>query len=80
MEATPYDSHFDDLNRVAIHKAEVRIRAQDDLPRNLLYEGFAYALRARLDGLHDRETSPDGSLCRKNAGIFYFKLPSSTPR
>jgi tetratricopeptide (TPR) repeat protein len=55
MEATPYDSHFEDLNRVAIHKAEARIRAHDDMARNLLYEGFAYALRARLDGLHDRD-------------------------
>ena len=26
MEATPYDSHFEDLDRVAIHKAEVRIQ------------------------------------------------------
>jgi tetratricopeptide (TPR) repeat protein len=55
MEATPYDSHFEDLDRVAIHKAEVRIHAHEDLARNLLYEGFAYALRARLDGLHDRD-------------------------
>jgi tetratricopeptide (TPR) repeat protein len=55
MEATPYDSHFEDLDRVAIHKAEARIRMHEDLARSLLYEGFAYALRARLDGLHDRD-------------------------
>src|SRR5689334_1127064 len=55
MEATPYDSHFGDLDRVAIHKAEARIKAHEDVARNLLYEGFAYALRARLDGLHDRD-------------------------
>ena len=55
MEATPYDSHFEDLDRVAIHKAETRIRAHEDMARSLLYEGFAYALRARLDGLHDRD-------------------------
>ena len=55
MEATPYDSHFEDLDRVAIHKAEARVRAHDDVARNLLYEGFGYALRARLDGLHDRD-------------------------
>ncbi len=54
-DATPYDSHFEDLDRVAIHKAEERVRARDDLARNLLYEGIAYALRARLDGLHDRD-------------------------
>ena len=55
MEATPYDSHFDDLDSVAIHKAEARIHQHQDLARKLLYEGFAYALRARLDGLHDRD-------------------------
>ena len=55
MEDTPYDSHFEDLDRVAIHKAEALSRKQQDVARNLLYEGFAYALRARLDGLHDRD-------------------------
>ncbi len=55
MEETPYDSHFEDLDRVAIHKAEALVRANDNVARNLLYEGFAYALRARLDGLHDRD-------------------------
>lgn len=54
-ESTPYDSHFDDLDRVAIHKAEVRIHRNEDLAHSILYEGFAYALRARLDGLHDRD-------------------------
>ena len=55
MEATPYDSHFDDLDNVAIHKAEARIHQHQDLARSHLYEGYAYALRARLDGLHDRD-------------------------
>jgi tetratricopeptide (TPR) repeat protein len=55
MEATPYDSHFDDLDNVAIRKAEARIHLHQDLARNLLYEGFAYALRARLEGMHDRD-------------------------
>ena len=55
MEATPYDSHFEDLDRVAIQKAESRIHAHDNVARNLLYEGLGYALRARLDGLHDRD-------------------------
>jgi len=54
-EATPYDSHFQDLDSVAIHKAEARIHARQDLARSYLYEGCAYALRARLDGLHDRD-------------------------
>jgi len=55
MEATPYDSHFDDLDSVAIHKAEARLRAHQELARSHLYLGFAYALRARLEGLHDRD-------------------------
>jgi tetratricopeptide (TPR) repeat protein len=55
MKATPFDSHFEDLDRMAIHKAEARIHLHEDLARSLLYEGFAHALRARLDGLHDRD-------------------------
>jgi tetratricopeptide (TPR) repeat protein len=55
MEATPYDSHFDDLDNVAIRKAEARIHRRQDLARSNLYEGYAYALRARLEGLHDRD-------------------------
>jgi tetratricopeptide (TPR) repeat protein len=55
MESTPYDSHFDDLDSVAIRKAEARIHRREDLARSYLYEGFAYALRARLEGLHDRD-------------------------
>jgi hypothetical protein len=55
MEATPYDSHFDDLDNVAIRKAVARIHLRQDLARSYLYEGFAYALRARLEGLHDRD-------------------------
>lgn len=55
MPGTPYDSHFDDIDSVAIHKAEARIHQQDDVARNSLYEGFAYALKARLDGLRDHD-------------------------
>ena len=55
MEATPYDSHFNDVNNVAIHHAEARIHERQDLARNYLYEGYAYALRARFEGLHDRD-------------------------
>jgi tetratricopeptide (TPR) repeat protein len=55
MKATPYDSHFEDLDSVAIRKAEARVHQQQDLARSYLYEGFAYALRARLDGLYDRD-------------------------
>ncbi|MGO8789360.1 MAG: tetratricopeptide repeat protein [Terriglobia bacterium] len=55
MESTPYDSHFDDVDSVAIHKAEAFIHQHQDIARNSLYEGYAYALRARLEGLHDRD-------------------------
>ena len=55
MEATPYDSHFYDLDNVAIHHAEARIHLRQDLARSYLYEGYAYALRARFEGLHDRD-------------------------
>jgi hypothetical protein len=55
MEATPYDSHFEDIDKVAIHKAEARLHLRQDPARNYLYEGYAFALRARLDGLHDRD-------------------------
>ena len=54
-EATPYDSHFEDIENVAIHKAEERIHRRQDLARSHLYEGYAYALRARLEGMHDRD-------------------------
>ncbi len=54
-EKTPYDSHFYDLDDVAIKKAEARIHAHQDLARSELYEGFAYALRGRLEGIHDRD-------------------------
>jgi tetratricopeptide (TPR) repeat protein len=73
MDATPYDSHFEDLDRVAIHKAEARVRAHEDVAHNLLYEGFAYALRARLDGLHDRDL-PTARAGKKMRGLLLQAL------
>lgn len=55
VNASPFDSHFSDLIRVATTRAEVRIRAQQDVARNTLYEGMAYALTARLDGLRGKD-------------------------
>jgi tetratricopeptide (TPR) repeat protein len=52
---TPYDSHFTDLIDISIRKAELRIHAREDLARSYLYEGYAYALRARLEGLRGRD-------------------------
>ncbi|MGH9328752.1 MAG: tetratricopeptide repeat protein [Terriglobia bacterium] len=52
---TPYDSRFNRLIRKAIDRAKARIHAHQDLARSYLYEGMAYALRARLDGLRARD-------------------------
>ncbi len=54
-QTTPYDSHFNDLITIAIKKSEARIRQNEDVARSYLYEGFAYALRARLTGLRDKD-------------------------
>ena len=52
---TPYDSHFESLIHAAINKSEARIRAGQDVARNYLYEGMAYALEARLTGLRGKD-------------------------
>jgi tetratricopeptide (TPR) repeat protein len=54
-EASPEDSHFSDLINVAITRSEVRIRAHQDVARNTLYEGMAYALEGRLTGLRGKD-------------------------
>jgi tetratricopeptide (TPR) repeat protein len=54
---TPYDSHFKDLLNATLSKSEACIRAQQDVARSYLYQGMAYALRARLEGLRDRDLS-----------------------
>lgn len=53
--STPYDSHFEDLVKTAIQKAQSRIDAHQDDARSYLYEGMAYALRARLEGLRAKD-------------------------
>ncbi len=52
---TPYDSHFADLLNITIAKSDAGIKANEDRARNYLYQGMAYALRARLEGLRDRD-------------------------
>ena len=52
---TPYDAHFENLLNTTISRSEARIRAGQDVARNYLYEGMAYALRARLAGLRDKD-------------------------
>ena len=45
---SPYDAQFVKLVNEAISKSEANIRARQNVARNHLYEGLAYALRARL--------------------------------
>ena len=54
-KTSPYDSHFQELVTTAIQKSETEINAGREAPRNQLYEGLAYALRARLFGLRDND-------------------------
>lgn len=52
---SPYDSHFGDLVNIAITKARSNINAEHDVARNYLYEGMAYALRARFTGMRNQD-------------------------
>lgn len=65
-ETTPLDSHFHNLVNTAISKSQARIRANQDPAENYLYQGMAYALRARLFGLRgkDRPTAHAGKKMR----------------
>lgn len=54
-KTSSYDTHFEDLADSAIRKAEAKIHAHEDVPRNKLYEGLAYALQARFYGLRDQD-------------------------
>lgn len=55
QDSSPLDSHFSDLVTVALARSEAHIRAQEDVARNNLYEGMAYALEARLTGLRGKD-------------------------
>lgn len=54
-DTTPFDGRFERMVRIAIAKSQANIRADRDVPRNELYEGLAYALRARLLGLRGKD-------------------------
>lgn len=51
---SPYDSHLEDLVRVTITKARTNLGAKRDIARNNLYQGMAYALRARFAAMRDQ--------------------------
>lgn len=55
MPSTPHDAHFQDLLGITMSKSDARIQANQEVARNYLYQGMAYALRARLAGLRDRD-------------------------
>jgi tetratricopeptide (TPR) repeat protein len=55
LPTTPFDAHFEDLLNATVSKSDARIRARQDVARNYLYQGLAYALRARLAGLRDKD-------------------------
>ncbi|MFB3923506.1 MAG: hypothetical protein ACE145_17425 [Terriglobia bacterium] len=55
LPTTPHDSHFTDLLNITVAKSEAGIKANQNVARNYLYQGMAYALRARLEGLRDRD-------------------------
>jgi tetratricopeptide (TPR) repeat protein len=55
LPTTPHDCHFGDLLTITIEKSGARIHSGEDVARNYLYQGMAYALRARLEGLRDRD-------------------------
>jgi len=55
QDSSPLDSHFSDLLAAAISRSEAHIQAREDVARNNLYEGMAYALDARLTGLRGKD-------------------------
>ncbi len=55
QDISPEDSHFSDLTNVAVTRSQIALRAGEDVARNNLYEGMAYALQARLLGLRGKD-------------------------
>jgi tetratricopeptide (TPR) repeat protein len=54
-ETSPYDAEFHGLAKSAARKAESRIQARQDVARDKLYLGMAYALEARLEGMRGHD-------------------------
>lgn len=67
-QTSPYDARFEELVNLSLEKSAERIRNHQDEAENHLYEGLAYALRARLVGLrgHDLPTARAGKKMRSN--------------
>jgi len=64
--STPYDSQFQNLTQTTIQKAKARTAQHQDVARSTMYEGLAYALLGRLDGLRaqDLAAARDGKKMR----------------
>jgi len=58
---TPYDSSFSNMVSQTIAKARANRNASKDVARSYLYEGMAYALRARLAAMRDRNMAAAGA-------------------
>ena len=54
-DTTKYDAQFNELVSAVIRKAQAKIAAGDDVPRNQLYLGMGYGLQARLAGLRGQD-------------------------
>jgi len=54
-DTSPYDQTFMSFDQECIRRAEARVKANQDVARNLLYEGMAYGLLARFYGLRDND-------------------------
>jgi len=52
---SPYDGAFMSFDQECIRRAEAGVKANQNLARNLLYEGMAYGLLARFYGLRDND-------------------------
>jgi tetratricopeptide (TPR) repeat protein len=77
LSISPHDAHFNDLIAVTIKRSEAGLEAHDDVPRNLLYEGMAYALRARLEGLRGKDL-PTGRAGKKMRSLLLRSVQMDT--
>lgn len=57
QDISPLDYHFSDLTNATIRLSEARIHADQHVARNVLYEGMAYGLQARLSGMRGKDLS-----------------------
>lgn len=61
---TPYDSSFNNRVNQAVAKARANRNAKKDVARSYLYEGMAYALRARFAAMRDSNLAAAGDAKR----------------